>query len=163
MARSGGLFPTRILLATDGSNEAILAEDAAVEVSGSTGSELHVVHVVLTVFDLPYPRGSLRERNEAMLDRRKIRGLRLLEERVRRIEDLGGTVAASHYREGNPEREVLRLARELDAGLIVTGGQRRPWFERIFGAGFSEHVFKRADRPVLVVSGREHKGSVLPR
>jgi nucleotide-binding universal stress UspA family protein len=157
------LFPTRILLATDGSNEAVLAEDAAVELSGSTGSDLHVVHVVLTVFDLPYPRGSLRERNEAVLDQKKIRGLRLLEQRVRRIEDLGGVVVASHYREGNPEKEVLELASEIDAGLIVTGGQRRPWFERIFGAGFSEHVFKRADRPVLVVSSREHEGSALPR
>ena len=58
---------------------------------------------------------------------------------------------------------MLRLASETDAGLIVTGGQRRQWFERIFGAGFSEHVFKRADRPVLVVSGREHIGSALPR
>jgi nucleotide-binding universal stress UspA family protein len=157
------LFPTKILLATDGSNEAVMAEDAAVELSGGTGSELHVVHVVSMVFDLPYPRGSLRERNEAVLDRRKIRGLRLLQERVRRIEDLGGGVAASHYREGNPEKEVLKLARELDAGLIVTGGQRRPWFERMFGAGFSEHVFKRADRPVLVVGGREHEGSALMR
>jgi nucleotide-binding universal stress UspA family protein len=157
------LFPTRILLATDGSNEAILAEDAAVELSGGTGSELHVVHVVPIVFDLPYPRGSLRERNEAVLDRRKIRGLRLLQERTRRIEDLGGVVAASHYREGNPEKEVLKLARELDPGLIITGGQRRPWFERMFGAGFSEHVTKRADRPVLVVSGRECDGAALSR
>jgi len=157
------LFPTRILLATDGSNEAILAEDAAVELSGGTGSELHVVHVVPMVFDLPYPRGSLRERNEAVLDRRKIRGLKLLQERTRRIEDLGGVVAASHYREGNPEKEVLKLARELDPGLIITGGQRRPWFERMFGAGFSEHVTKRADRPVLVVSGRECEGAALSR
>ena len=157
------MFPTKILLATDGSNEAVMAEDAAVELSGGTGSELHVVHVVSMVFDLPYPRGSLRERNEAVLDRRKIRGLRLLQERVRRIEDLGGVVAASHYREGNPEKEVLKLASELDAGLIITGGQRRPWFERMFGAGFSEHVFKRADRPVLVVNGREHEGSALMR
>ena len=105
----------------------------------------------------------MRERNEAVLDRRKIRGLRLLQERVRRIEDLGGVVAASHYREGNPEKEVLKLASELDAGLIITGGQRRPWFERIFGAGFSEHVFKRADRPVLVVNDREPEGSALMR
>ena len=157
------MFPTRILLATDGSNEAILAEDAAVELSGGTGSELHVVHVVPMVFDLPYPRGSLRERNEAVLDRRKIRGLKLLQERTRRIEDLGGVVAASHYREGNPEKEVLKLARELDPGLIITGGQRRPWFERMFGAGFSEHVTKRADRPVLVVSGRECEGAALSR
>ena len=157
------MFPTRILLATDGSNEAVLAEDAAVEVSGGTGSELHVVHVVSTVIDLPFPRSSSKERNEAVLDQKKIRGLRLLEQRVRRIEDLGGVVAASHYREGNPEKEVLKLARELDVGLIVTGGRRRPWFERIFGAGFSEHVYKRADRPVLVVNSREHEGSVLPR
>ena len=140
-----------------------MAEDAAVELSGSTGSELHVVHVVRTVFDLPYPRGSLRERNEAVLDQRKIRGLRILEQRVRRIEDLGGVVSASHYREGNPEKEVLGLAGELDVGLIVMGGQRRPWFERIFGAGFSEHAFKRANRPVLVVSDREHEGSALRR
>lgn len=105
----------------------------------------------------------MRERNEAVLDRRKIRGLRLLQERVRRIEDLGGVVTASHYREGNPEKEVLKLASELDAGLIITGGQRRPWFERIFGAGFSEHVFKRADRPVLVVNDREPEGSALMR
>ncbi|HEX6710564.1 MAG TPA: universal stress protein [Rubrobacter sp.] len=157
------MFPTRILLATDGSNEAVLAEDAAVDLSVSTGSHLHVVHVVRTYFDLPYPRGSLRERNDAVLDQRKLRGLRLLEQRGRRIEDLGGVVVASHYREGNPEKEVLKLASELDAGLIVTGGQRRPWFERIFGAGFSEHVFKRAVRPVLVVTDREHEGSVLPR
>jgi nucleotide-binding universal stress UspA family protein len=152
-----------MLLATNGSNEAVVAEGAAVELASSTGSELHVVHVVRTVLDLPYPRGSARERNEAILDQRKLLGLRLLEQRVRRIEDLGGVVAASHYREGNPEKEVLKLAGELDAGLIVTGGQRRPWFERIFGAGFSEHVFKRADRPVLVVSSREHEGSALPR
>ena len=157
------MFPTRIMLATDGSHEAVMAEDAAVELSGGTGSELHVVHVVPMIFDLPYPRGSLRERNEAVLDRRKIRGLRLLQERVRRIEHLGGVVTASHYREGNPEKEVLKLASELDAGLIITGGQRRPWFERIFGAGFSEHVFKRADRPVLVINDREPEGSALMR
>jgi nucleotide-binding universal stress UspA family protein len=157
------LFPTRMLLATNGSNEAVLAEDAAVELASSTGSELHVVLVVRTVFGPPYPRGSAKKRNEAMLDQRKLLGLRILEQRVRRIEDLGGIVSASHYREGNPEKEVLKLAGELDAGLIVTGGQRRPWFERIFGAGFSEHLFKRADRPVLVVSDREHEGSALPR
>ena len=40
-----GLFPTRILLATDGSEEAELAALRAVELAESTDSELHVVHV----------------------------------------------------------------------------------------------------------------------
>ena len=39
------LFPTRILLATDGSEEAELAALRAVDLARSTDSELHVVHV----------------------------------------------------------------------------------------------------------------------
>jgi nucleotide-binding universal stress UspA family protein len=63
------MFPTRILLATDGSSEAALAEEAAVELANGTGSELHVVHVVPTVLELPYPPRSLaKERSEALLE-----------------------------------------------------------------------------------------------
>ncbi len=82
---------------------------------------------------------------------------------MRRIEDLGGSVAASHYREGEPHKEVIRLGEELDAGLIIVGGHRRWWLERIFGAGFSEKVYRRAKRPVLVVGGRGLRGSTVPR
>jgi nucleotide-binding universal stress UspA family protein len=71
--------------------------------------------------------------------------------------------AASRYKEGDPEKEVIRLGEEPDAGLIMLGGQRRPWFEWIFGAGFSEKVLRRAKRPVLVVGGRELRGSTVPR
>jgi nucleotide-binding universal stress UspA family protein len=38
-------FPARILLATDGSEEAHLAARAAIEVANKTGSELHALHV----------------------------------------------------------------------------------------------------------------------
>jgi nucleotide-binding universal stress UspA family protein len=38
-------FPTRILVATDGSEEAELAATAAAELAKSTNSELHIVHV----------------------------------------------------------------------------------------------------------------------
>jgi nucleotide-binding universal stress UspA family protein len=39
------IFPTKILLATDGSKEAELAFASAAELSEKTGSELHVVYV----------------------------------------------------------------------------------------------------------------------
>ena len=156
------MFPTKILLATNGTDEAVRAEDAAIELSSSTGSDLHVVHVVNTTFGLPYPHTSMRGRSEALLDQRKLYGLGLLDRRVRRIEELGGSVAASYYREGTPEKEVRLLARELDIGLILTGGCRRPWFERLFGAGFSEQVSRRANCPVLVVGERGAKGSAVP-
>jgi nucleotide-binding universal stress UspA family protein len=39
------IFPTRILLATDGSESATHATQAAVELSKNTDSELHVLYV----------------------------------------------------------------------------------------------------------------------
>jgi nucleotide-binding universal stress UspA family protein len=163
LVRRVSIFPTKILLATDGSRGASLAEEAAIELSNGTGSELHVVHVVRTTPELPHPRSFTKERSEALLELRKLGGLKLLDDCVRRIEDLGGSVAASHYKEGDPEREVIRLGEVLDAGLIVMGGQRRSWFERIFGAGFSEKVSRRANRPVLVVGEPGLRGSTVPR
>jgi len=157
------MFPTRILLATDGSGEASVAAEAAVELANGTGSELHIVHVVHTVLELPYPpRSSAKKQSEALLERRRLRGFKLLDDQVRWLEEeLRGSIAGSYYREGRPEKEVIRLSRELDVGLIMTGGQKRPWFERIFGAGFSETVLRRADRPVLVVSERGLRGSTV--
>ncbi len=39
------IFPTKVLLATDGSGDAELAATTAVSLAKSIGSELHVVHV----------------------------------------------------------------------------------------------------------------------
>jgi len=39
------IFPTKVLLATDGSKEADLAARTAAELADKTGSELHLVHV----------------------------------------------------------------------------------------------------------------------
>lgn len=158
------MFPTRILLAADGSKETPSAVRAAVELASGTGSEVHVVHVVSTVPELPYPRFAAKERSEAFLEWRKLKGLEFLDDQVRRIrENLGGGIAASYYREGRPEKELLRLGKEIDAGLIMMGGRRRTRLERIFGANVTEKVLRRADRPVLVVDDRGSRGSAVPR
>ncbi|MDQ3999799.1 MAG: universal stress protein, partial [Actinomycetota bacterium] len=39
------MFPTKILLATDGSEDAFAAARVVIELANKTGSELHVVHV----------------------------------------------------------------------------------------------------------------------
>lgn len=157
------MFPTKILLATNGSKESALAEAAAVELSEGTGSELHVVCVVRTAPEMPYPRMSMRERTEFLLDARKLNGLRVLDGRVNHLKELGGEVAASHYREGEPLKEIPHLAEELGAGLIVTGGQKRPWFERAFGAGFSELLYRRSKSPVLVVNEQTSRHSTVSK
>jgi nucleotide-binding universal stress UspA family protein len=139
------------LLVADGSREATLAAEAAVELVKGTGSELHVVHVISTAQEMPYPRRFAKERTEAFLEAKKLHALTLLDRRVAWIEKIGGKVAGSHYREGKPDEEVIRLSEELDVGLVITGDRRLGWFERALARSFSERVLSRANRPVLVV------------
>jgi nucleotide-binding universal stress UspA family protein len=129
------MFPTRILVTVDAYRGTSPVLRAAVELASGTGSELHVVHVVPTVPELPFLHLAARERVENFFEWRRLKGLEVLDDRVRRVgEDLGGSVAASYYREGKPEKELVLLAKEIDAGLIMTGGQRQKRFERVFGA-----------------------------
>jgi nucleotide-binding universal stress UspA family protein len=134
-----------------------------------TGSELHLVHVVPAPSEKPRPYSWTnhtwaKERSEAQLESRRLRGIELLEDQARRVEkELGGTVTATHYAEGSVEEEVVRLGEEIDAGLILTGGRRRSGIERIFDAGLSERLARRTERPVMAVGDREPGSSPLPR
>ena len=154
------MFPTKILVAVDGYRGTTSAVEAAV----GTGSELHVVHVVPSVPELPYLHLVAREGVEDFFEWRRLKGLEVLDDWVRRIaEDLGGTVAASYYREGRPEKVIVHLGKDIDAGLIVIGGRRQAWLERVFGASLAEKVLRRAGCPVLVLDRRSSRGTVIPR
>ncbi len=158
------MFPTRILVAVDDFGETFSVVRAAVELTSGTGSELHVVHVVPTVPELPYLHLAAKERVENFFEWRRLKGLQVLDDQVRRIvEDLGGGVAASYYREWKPEKELVLLAKEIDAGLIMIGGRRQTRFERVFGANLAENVLRRADRPVLIVDDRRSRDLAVPR
>ncbi len=104
------IFPTRILLATDGSEEAELAALRAVDLGQSTDSELHVVHVgVVPTFLQSYPGtlgydGKLYEQVEE-------RSRELLRKESWRVKVAGGTVAEAHLRMGVVDLEIVGLAR----------------------------------------------------
>jgi nucleotide-binding universal stress UspA family protein len=150
------MYPTKILLATDGSKESAPALRTAVELAAATGSQLHVVHAISTASQRPYPRAYARGMREAILHRTRLAALALLDEKVSQVEEMGGTVAGSYYREGQPVEEVLRLSDELGVGLIVTGGRIFGRLERFFASSFCEELLLRAECPVLMVRGSKH-------
>jgi nucleotide-binding universal stress UspA family protein len=133
----------RILLATDRSEEA--------ELANSTGSELHLVYVKLLLVTPPYPEVfDWRED----LERAERETLELLDEQVRKVEDAGGTVAGAHLREELPAEEIVTLAEELGADLIVVGRRDRGRIRRALAGSVSDWVVRHARRPVLVVGAR---------
>jgi nucleotide-binding universal stress UspA family protein len=144
------IFPSRILLATDGSEQAELAVLRAVELADATDSELHVVHVgVVPIFLQSYPGtlgyyGKLYEQIEE-------ESKELLRKQSLRVKAAGGTVAESHLRMGQVDLEILALAEELGAGLIVMGCRGLGGVRRALMASVSDSVVRHAHCPVLVV------------
>jgi nucleotide-binding universal stress UspA family protein len=141
------IFPMRILLATDASEEARLATQTATELARSTDSELHVVHVGET--SVPPFYSHIRAEAEQ-------RGREVLDEQMRVIESSGGKVAEAHLRVGEPEKEILLLAQELEAGLVVIGARGKNPIQRYLVGDVAEGVFRHAHCPVLVVRRDEH-------
>ena len=138
------IFPTKVLLATDGSKEARLAASTAADLASSTDSELHVVHV-----------GELRptflaqtEVEPAELERE---AQRRLDEQVRVVEEAGGTVEEAHLRLGQADEEIVDLAQSLGVGLIVMGSRGHGRIRRALIGSVSESVVRHAHCPVTIV------------
>jgi nucleotide-binding universal stress UspA family protein len=154
------IFPTKILLATDGSSEAELATRTAVDMAQMSDSELHVVYVADGYSSpLLYPEATDPEGLELPdpvleqdLDRRlEERGRELLDAEVERVRSAGGTVAQAHLMRGEVAREIVDLAEDVEAGLIVMGSRGRGGIRRALMGSVSDSVVRHAHCPVLVV------------
>jgi nucleotide-binding universal stress UspA family protein len=139
------VFPTKILLATDGSEDAELAATTAVGLAMVTSSELHVVHVGSAVPEHFEPTGTEAAQK---MDQE---ATRILEEQVKKIENIGGTIAQSHLRVGDAAREIVELAEELGVGLIAVGSRGRGRLRRLAMGSVSDAVVRHAHCGVMVV------------
>src|ERR671921_2588645 len=147
------IFPTKILLATDGSSEAELATRTAVDLGQQTNSELHLIHVWdIATTALLYPDATDPEGvrlpdpvlEEDLERSAKQGGREVLDEEVQRVRSAGGTVAHSHLMMGEVEREIVHLAEDLGAGLIVMGSRGRRGMRRALMGSVSDSVVRHA-------------------
>jgi nucleotide-binding universal stress UspA family protein len=148
------IFPTNILLATDGSREAKLAFASAAELSEKTGSELHVVyvgHMPLVSFESPGPTTLDPDLWRRMQEGAEQEARTKLDEQVQRVRETGGEIAEVHARVGRPDAEIVGLADELGAGLIVLGSRGLGPLRRALMGSVSDSVVRHAHCPVLVV------------
>jgi nucleotide-binding universal stress UspA family protein len=144
------IFPTKILLATDGSEEASLAARTAVDLADKTGSELHVAFVLRTQDAPDYDAMGFDIEKPHQEEIRQM-GQRLLDEQVRRVEEAGGTVAGAHFRMARPDRGILAVGEEVGAGLIVLGSRGLGGLKRALMGSVSDSVVRHAHCPVMVV------------
>ena len=154
------IFPTRILVATDGSEEAKLAITTAADLAKATNSELHIAYVFPTAVQRPFPNPILarpademeRELEEAMGQAQSF-----LDREVEKVKGEGVSVADTHLVRGQPDREVVHLSEDIDAGLIVMGSRGLGGMRRALMGSVSDSVVRHAHCPVLIV---RHQGTL---
>jgi len=152
------IFPTKILLVTDDSQDEQLTRTTAMEMATTTDSELHVV---CTASGLPPYEGyhshdvRIPEVAEPLRKRAQI----ILDEQVQKVEHDGGNVVQKHLKiaeligEHYRAQQVLRAAEDIDAGLIVMGTRGRGGVRRALMGGVCDTVVRHAHCPVLVARG----------
>jgi nucleotide-binding universal stress UspA family protein len=157
------VFPTRILLASDGSESAAHATEVAVELSKKTHSELHVLYVGEDSTASLYPQAAdpawVVQEDLALLEEQGQQfeqvARRTLDAEVQQVRAVGGTVAQAHLRMGTPAAEIVELAEELEVGLVVVGNRGLGGIRRALMGSVSDSVVRHAHCLVLVVRKEE--------
>lgn len=140
-------FPETILVATDGSGDSELAIRRAADLAKATGADLHVVYVmIISYWFMPDTL------SEAQFNRLKQDAQKLLDDQAELAREAGGNVAGVHLRTGRrADEEVINLAEEIEADMIVVGSRGSGTISRAIIGSDSESIVRHADVPVLVV------------
>ena len=142
-------YPKKILLATDGSRDSASAARRAAGMARAFGAELCLVHVV--PISEPYcMSGAAFGEGPSLYEEDAERARDMLRGQAGLIEEEGGEVAKAYLKTGEPDAEVVALAEEIGADLIVVGSSGKSPLRRPIGS-VSSSIAAHAHCPVLVV------------
>jgi len=144
-----------IVVGIDFSEASDAAFDEAIDLAIARNAELHVLYVD---DHFRAPEGG-REAAEATLDRIEQHGMGRIKLYAERS---GKTVTFrrlfSHFRLGAPAEQIVQLASDLDADLIVVGTHGRRGVQRLLIGSVAERVTRLARCAVWIVRGKDHEG-----
>lgn len=145
--------PAKIVLATDGSEQATRARQAAADISSKGEAKVHLVHVRTDLVSQS-PQGSTMFDDSSGLPEQEASELLRKEAWEARVN--GAEVAGEYLRGGKPAEEINALANELGADLVVVGSRGAGRLRRLVTGSVSEGVVHGTSCPVLIVRGGEN-------
>jgi nucleotide-binding universal stress UspA family protein len=140
--RSVGMYD-RILLPTDGSEEATAVADVAFDIAAAHDAAVHVLNVADTT------RDSVTNIRGQVVDALVEEGERIVDDVEERGRDRGVTVW-TEVLQGDPSPTIVDYASESDIDLVVMPTQGRRGLERVLLGSVTERVISSAPVPVLV-------------
>jgi nucleotide-binding universal stress UspA family protein len=137
----------RILTALDGSKTSEAALRQAIGEAKVWNAELHAVYVVESGLFSSLPVDDTWEVIHGLLEKEGQEALST----GRQIGKDAGVEIVSHMRQGRAGNEILRLAEEIGADLIVIGSHGKSNIDRLLIGSVSAHVVKYSTISTLVV------------
>ena len=144
-------LPTNILVPTDFSPTAERALEYGVALGAALGARIHIVHVIgLPSLGIPELGLALASVTIDGLVADGWAALGRLRDKYRDQAHVGEVV----LRTGDARDEVLQVAKELGADLIVIGTHGRRWVARALLGSVAEAIVRLAPCPVLAVTAK---------
>ncbi len=138
----------RIILATDFSDTSKEASNHALLLAQTYKAELKALHVFdPSAWNLPSHYYIASDGHDEDLEKSRQRGKDALSELAKSI----GIKIETIFTEGDPGHEVVRVAEEHDAGLIVLGTHGYTGWKRFAMGSVAEFVVRHAPCAVFVV------------
>jgi universal stress protein A len=139
----------KILVPVDFSSSSNKAFLFAREMVKCWEGELHLVHIL----DTDFLSGAVHITIEP-LDESVAKWKKRAEDKLKAIyhdEEGPELTGEIHIQDGKPHEEILKLADELDVGMIVIGSHGRKGLERAIFGSVAEKVTRMAKTPILVI------------
>jgi nucleotide-binding universal stress UspA family protein len=141
----------KVMVATDGSEQAKKAVDRALEIANVGEKKLYVVHVIpLGEYYASMPPSVDAEWIQIMDEHLRTEG----KEAIAYVENAGKDAnieVEPVVLEGNPAHEIIDFAEKNDIDLIVMGTHGKTGLDRFLIGSVAENVIRHSKKTVLVV------------
>lgn len=141
----------KVVVATDFSENAQPAIDAAVTVAKTFEAEVHLVHAfqtpvpIVSPYEVVVPDGFLEQARESAA-----KSLKAAEEKI----SSAGVTVTSHLAEVPAAPAIARIAGELEADLVVVGTHGHTGFKHLVLGSVAERTIRLAPCSVLTVKSK---------
>jgi len=126
-----------IMIPTDGSEYAALAEDMAIQLALKLGSRVVAVHVIDEKLIYPY---------EVMEEEGKI-----ILENVRKKGEHAGVQVDEILIMGSPKHDLANISEKANAELVIIASHGRSGIKKLLMGSVAENALKTVNVPILLV------------
>jgi nucleotide-binding universal stress UspA family protein len=146
----------KILLTTDGSENAARAAEHALWFAEVSGAPIVILYVVEQYDPRIVPFSTLPRSNESLYEELRDEGNRIVENFKEKLEEIKDKknykdiTLTTEIKEGKPYVEILKTIKD-DFDLIVMGASGRHGLDRYMLGSVTERVVRESTKPVMII------------